>query len=308
MKSASALPIALVGAGRRFDSHYADLLSFFQDSGVVRIVGVFNRGISRRNEAAKRLGCRAFDSLDDLLSSDAQAVIDVIKGPVKSEYAIQSLKAGKHLFLETPCADTVRMASAIRKLAREQNVVVEVAEDSVCTPEVLKQIDAITAGAIGKPIAVFNDAAAYAYHATARFGMLLNPDVSASWVRCIRTKVSDAYGIETAWISLRDGTLFMQRFPIPKDHASRKNGSWTIVGDAGVLGGDIPGVDTSHDALKRLLSDFFGAIRGEGTPCYGIERAVRDMTLWRAVRVAGALRVPYRIPAWIVLLLERLLP
>ena len=106
---------AILGTG--FGKEHTKL--FFQEKLVDKIV-VWGRNPEKLKEIEKELGVKTTTNLDDILSDQTIELVDVcLPTKVHAEYAIKALRAGKHVFVEMPLADTIENGRKILETAKE---------------------------------------------------------------------------------------------------------------------------------------------------------------------------------------------
>ncbi|MCR5062416.1 MAG: Gfo/Idh/MocA family oxidoreductase [Treponema sp.] len=109
--------IAILGTG--FGKEHAKL--FCQEKLADKIV-VWGRNPERLVEIKKELGVQTATNLDDILNDQTIELVDVcLPTQVHAEYAIKALRAGKHVFVEMPLADTSENGHKILEVAKECN-------------------------------------------------------------------------------------------------------------------------------------------------------------------------------------------
>ena len=113
------LKVLVVGCGNMGTSHaraYHQLADF-------EIVGLVSRGPASRERLSKELGgLPTYGNFDTALSATNPDVVSINTYPeTHAEYATKSLKAGAHVFLEKPLANTVAEAQSIVDLATKLN-------------------------------------------------------------------------------------------------------------------------------------------------------------------------------------------
>ena len=108
--------IALAGAGA-FGMKHLDALSRIDG---VEIAAIASRTIEQAREVANKYGAAlATTDLDDmLLMSDVDAVILCTPTQMHAAQSIAALRAGKHVQVEIPLADSWRDAAAVAEVAR----------------------------------------------------------------------------------------------------------------------------------------------------------------------------------------------
>ncbi len=115
------LKIGVIGAGVFGNYHAAKCAAHPRHD----FIGIFDPDHQRVREAAKRHGTRAYDNCNRLLARvDAVVIasIAVHHGPI----AIAALKAGCHVLVEKPIANTLEFAQTMVNLAKEKNLVLQV--------------------------------------------------------------------------------------------------------------------------------------------------------------------------------------
>lgn len=104
---------------------WSDVLAdAMQRSGKLKIVSCFSRSAEKRKAFASKYGCRAASSYDEILSDrNVEAIVNTTPNPVHRETTIAAAKAGKHVFLDKPIANTIADARAITEACRKSKVV-----------------------------------------------------------------------------------------------------------------------------------------------------------------------------------------
>ncbi len=93
-------------------------------SGKLKIVACFSRSAEKREAFAKKYGCRAAKSYEEILGDKGiEAVINTTPNSVHLETTHAAAKAGKHVFLDKPIANTIEDARAITEACRKYKVV-----------------------------------------------------------------------------------------------------------------------------------------------------------------------------------------
>lgn len=107
--------IAILGTG--FGKEHAKL--FCQEKLADKII-VWGRNPEKLAEIEKEFGVQTTTNLDDILNDQTIKLVDVcLPTQVHAEYAIKALRAGKHVFVEMPLADTVENGRKILETAKE---------------------------------------------------------------------------------------------------------------------------------------------------------------------------------------------
>jgi predicted dehydrogenase len=93
-------------------------------SDKLEIVACFTRSPEKRSAFAARYGCRPAGSFEEILADPSiEAVINTTPNNVHLETTEAVARAGKHVFLDKPIANTVREGQAIADACRKAGVV-----------------------------------------------------------------------------------------------------------------------------------------------------------------------------------------
>lgn len=107
--------IAILGTG--FGKEHAKL--FCQEKLVDKII-VWGRNPEKLAEIEKEFGVQTTINLDDILNDTSIELVDVcLPTKVHAEYAIKAMRAGKHVFVEMPLADTKENGQRILEAVKE---------------------------------------------------------------------------------------------------------------------------------------------------------------------------------------------
>ena len=111
------LKAGVLGAGHLGKIH----LKLLQQSEKYELVGFYDPNLENATKVVKDFGYTYFESLDDLIAS--VDMVDIVTPTLSHfECAEKVIKAGKHVFVEKPIANTVAEAQQIIKLAKDHNV------------------------------------------------------------------------------------------------------------------------------------------------------------------------------------------
>jgi predicted dehydrogenase len=93
-------------------------------SNKIKIVACFTRSPEKRAAFSAKYNCRAATSYDEILNDPSiEAVVNTTPNNVHLETTEAAAKAGKHVFLDKPIANTVREGRAIAEVCRKAGVV-----------------------------------------------------------------------------------------------------------------------------------------------------------------------------------------
>ena len=114
------LKVASIGMG-----WWSDVLAdAIQRSGKLKIVACYTRSPEKREAFAAKYGCRAASNYEAILEDRGiEAIINTTPNNVHCETTCAAAKAGKHVFLDKPIANTVAEARALTRACRDARVV-----------------------------------------------------------------------------------------------------------------------------------------------------------------------------------------
>jgi predicted dehydrogenase len=114
------MKVACLGMG-----WWSDVLAdAIKRSGKMQIVACFSRSAEKREAFARKYGCRAARSYEEILNDKAiEAVINTTPNSVHRETTVAAAQAGKHTFLDKPIANTIADARALTEACRRAGVV-----------------------------------------------------------------------------------------------------------------------------------------------------------------------------------------
>src|SRR5690242_12357272 len=89
-------------------------------SGKLTIAACYSRSEEKRQKFAGKYGCRAARSYDEILGDRSiEAIINTTPNSVHLETTTAAAKAGKHVFLDKPIANTIEDARALTQACRK---------------------------------------------------------------------------------------------------------------------------------------------------------------------------------------------
>jgi predicted dehydrogenase len=93
-------------------------------STAIEIVACFSRSADKREAFARKYGCRAAASYEEILADAAiEAIVNTTPNGAHLETTRLAAAAGKHVFLDKPIANTVAEGAAIAHVCRDAGVV-----------------------------------------------------------------------------------------------------------------------------------------------------------------------------------------
>src|SRR3990172_4163188 len=146
--------IAVVGAGEMGTAHALAYAGFRKKEGV-QIAGIVSRTGGRARELAKRVKAPALTDPMAVLDDDTVDAVDVLVPSANHrEYVVAALERGKHVFVETPMALTLRDADAMIRVARAHRRILMVAQVMRCVASRIRFREAVDSREMGRPTAV----------------------------------------------------------------------------------------------------------------------------------------------------------
>jgi len=114
------MKVACIGMG-----WWSDVLAdAIKRSGKLSIAGCYSRSQDKREKFAAKYGCRAFPSYEALLADRSiEAIVNTTPNAAHLETTRAAAEAGKHVFLDKPIANTIADARAITQVCRKAKVV-----------------------------------------------------------------------------------------------------------------------------------------------------------------------------------------
>ncbi len=154
--------IAFIGAGRRTLYLYRRIL---EEMDGVELVGVWSRSEESAKRLGEELGLPWFTDMAKLKSeTGAQAGIVSVSYSANGAVGLEAVSHGFHILTETPIAHELSEADEIIRIAEENALHVEVAEQFYRRPLEQIKLELIAAGVFGRIYSSFNDFAGHGYH------------------------------------------------------------------------------------------------------------------------------------------------
>ena len=146
-KAQEPLTVACIGMG-----WWSDVLAdAIKRSGKLHIAACYSRSDEKRQAFAGKYGCRAARGYEAILSDDSiEAIINTTPNNVHLETTCAAARAGKHVFLDKPIANTVADGRAIAAACRKAGVVLAIGYQRRRESQFRWIRQRIDAGAFGK--------------------------------------------------------------------------------------------------------------------------------------------------------------
>lgn len=122
--SAKSVKVASLGIG-----WWSDMLADAagRTGGRVEIASCFTRSTEKRKAFAEKYGCASASSFEDILGDGAiDGIINTTPNHAHFETTRAAAKAGKHVFLEKPIANTIGEAGALTEACKRAGIVLAV--------------------------------------------------------------------------------------------------------------------------------------------------------------------------------------
>jgi predicted dehydrogenase len=143
--------IGILGTG--FGKQHAAIFSSFPD---VEVAGIFGRDEEKTRRVAESLGVPGCTDPGHLIDSGDVDAIDIcLPTSLHQEYVIAALKAGKHVFCETPVAYTLEEADAMAQAASSSGKLLQVGLFGRFVSDYKYIHDCIIAGHLGELRTIF---------------------------------------------------------------------------------------------------------------------------------------------------------
>ena len=120
--------VAVVGVGVFGRNHARVYKELEQQGEAVRLVGVVDPNIDRADAVAREFGCRAFGSVDQMLTTHSEVRAATVAAPTVHhlEVARALMEAGVDILIEKPMAATIEEADELVKLAARHKRIAQV--------------------------------------------------------------------------------------------------------------------------------------------------------------------------------------
>lgn len=130
------MKIGVLGAGHLGKIH----IKCIQNIPELELVGFYDASTSNAQKVSEDLTVRAYESVDVLI--DAVDIVDIVTPtPSHFELAKQSMKAGKHVFIEKPVTETVEQARELLAMQHEFGVRAQIGHVERYNPAYLALLD-----------------------------------------------------------------------------------------------------------------------------------------------------------------------
>lgn len=116
------------------------------------LVAFYNRTHSKAVKCAEEYGGKAYETIEDLLNSDVDAVSVCVANADHASVTIQALKAGKHVLCEKPMATNLEDSIEMVKTAKEMGKFLMIGQNQRLAKAHVKAREIIARGEMGRVI------------------------------------------------------------------------------------------------------------------------------------------------------------
>ncbi|QHW33697.1 Gfo/Idh/MocA family oxidoreductase [Paenibacillus rhizovicinus] len=145
------MKVAVISFAHMHAYSYAEHLTASPDA---ELSAVWDEDETRGMEAASRYGVPYYRELDELLRTDAAAVIVCSENARHKEHVIAAAAAGKHVLCEKPIAVDPDDAEAMIRACRDNGVILQIAFPVRYSPVIRQARELIRSGQLGSIIGV----------------------------------------------------------------------------------------------------------------------------------------------------------
>jgi predicted dehydrogenase len=146
LQAENPISVAVVGVGVFGRNHARVYKELEQQGEAVRLVGVVDPNIDRADAVAREFGCRAFGSVDQMLTTHSEVRAASVAAPTVHhlEVARALMAAGVDVLIEKPLAATIEEADTLVKLAAKHKRIAQVGHLERFNPAVRATIPLLT--------------------------------------------------------------------------------------------------------------------------------------------------------------------
>src|SRR5579863_5878768 len=119
MNADQLINVAVVGVGAFGRNHARVYHQLEQQGEAVRLLGIVDRDVARADGVAREFGCRAFGSVEQLLTTHSEIQAASVAAPTVHhlEVARALMEAGVDVLIEKPLAASLAEANELAELA-----------------------------------------------------------------------------------------------------------------------------------------------------------------------------------------------
>jgi len=286
------MKIGILGFAHRHARFYAAAV---QASAQASLSGIADTDASRGRRVAEELSIPHFESVDDLLCSEAEAVIVCGENSDRERLCLDAVEAGKHALCVMPMASSPEKAEDTIKAFREKKLVLAAALPFRCSSPIARAREILNSGKIGDIVAFkLVHRAVRPLEGTEESHVQLAEHIvhgadlvrwfGGSAVKEVFAEVGKGHGCAIVTLTLEDGafgTVDASWVDPPRSYPASSELTFEITGTEGFLSVDAFGqkvvsyservgrgqdVCWGDDMYLALVSDFADAISGDRPP------------------------------------------
>lgn len=146
LQAENPISVAVVGVGVFGRNHARVYKELEQQGEAVRLVGVVDPNIDRADAVAREFGCRAFGSVDQMLTTHSEVRAASVAAPTMHHLTVARalMEAGIDVLIEKPLAPTIEEADELVKLAATRKRIAQVGHLERFNPAVRATIPLLT--------------------------------------------------------------------------------------------------------------------------------------------------------------------
>ncbi|HLU22510.1 MAG TPA: Gfo/Idh/MocA family oxidoreductase [Bacillaceae bacterium] len=118
------------------------------------LAAIWDGNEERGRQMAEQFQCNYFSNLDELLSTDIDAVIVCSENANHKEHVVKAARAKKHILCEKPIATTIEDAETMISTCKEEDVILQIAFPVRFSEAIRNAKAVIDSGAIGDVVAI----------------------------------------------------------------------------------------------------------------------------------------------------------
>ena len=140
------IPVAVVGVGVFGRNHARVYKELEQQGEAVRLLGVVDPDTSRADEVAREFGCKAFGSVQQLITTHSEVQAASVAAPTVQHLRVarELMKAGIDVLIEKPLASSMQEAEELEAVAAAQKRIVQVGHLERFNPAVQAALPILT--------------------------------------------------------------------------------------------------------------------------------------------------------------------
>lgn len=143
-----SVKIGVIGAGTISDQYLTNMCEFPD----LQVEFIADLEVERAQARARQFGVPEAGTVDEILASDVEIIVNLTVPAAHAPVALQCLAAGKHVWLEKPLATSVAEGQQILTAAREAGLVVAGAPDTFLGAGLQTALRTVASGRLGQPV------------------------------------------------------------------------------------------------------------------------------------------------------------